>query len=62
MIGHGAPFKEKYKRNWHEIASEGSQENDPVKIAELSQELNDAMLEEERRKAKERIEGRVNAA
>lgn len=62
MIGHCALFKEKSKRNWHEIASEVSKENDPLKIAQLSHELNDSMLEEERRKAKERIERGVKAA
>ena len=43
------------KRSWQEIAAEISLERDPHKVTQLSRELNDAMLEEERRKAKDRL-------
>ena len=42
-------------RSWQEIAAELSQEHDSDRICELSHELNEAMLAEERRKAQERV-------
>lgn len=51
------PSNEKPKRSWQEIAVDLSRENDPGKIAELSHELNDAMLDDERLKARTRLRG-----
>jgi ribosomal protein L31E len=45
----------KAKRTWQEVAAELSKEHDPQKVITLSRELNEAMLEEERRKAQERL-------
>ena len=55
MTDHRVPSNENPRRSWQEIAVDLSQENDPQKIAELSDELNDAMLEDERLKAKHRL-------
>lgn len=44
------------RRSWQQIATELSREHDPQRIAELSRELNDVMLTEERRKVQERVE------
>lgn len=45
----------KSKRNWREVAVDLSKEHDPQKIITLSRELNETMLEDERRKAQERL-------
>jgi hypothetical protein len=42
-------------RSWQEIAREVTQEQDPVKVRKLSAELNQAMLDEERRKVRVRL-------
>ena len=42
-------------RTWQEIAREVTQEHDPAKVRTLSAELNQAMLEEERRKVRLRF-------
>jgi hypothetical protein len=51
------PSNEKPRRSWQEIAIDLSRESDPQKIAELSHEMNDAMLEDERLKARARLRG-----
>lgn len=45
----------KLKEKWHDIARELSQEQDPERLSVLMQELNDAMLAEERAKAKQKL-------
>ena len=50
---------DKPQRNWQEIAAELSQEQDPQKVIQLSRELNDVMLEDERRKAQQRVQRRT---
>jgi len=45
------------KEAGEEISVDLSPESDPQKIAELSQELNDAMLEDERLKTRARLRG-----
>ncbi len=42
-------------RSWQEIAREVTQEQDPAKVRKLSAELNQAMLDEERRKVRLRL-------
>ena len=42
-------------RTWQEIAREVMQEHNPDKVRRLSAELNQAMLEEERRKVRLRL-------
>jgi hypothetical protein len=42
-------------RSWQEIAREVTQEQDPIKVRKLSAELNQAMLDEERRKVRLRF-------
>jgi hypothetical protein len=44
------------RRSWQEIAQEVTQEQDPTKVRELSVELNQAMLDEERRKVRLRLQ------
>jgi hypothetical protein len=43
------------KRSWQQIAIELAQEDDPQKIVQLSHEMNDLMLEEERQKVQVRF-------
>jgi hypothetical protein len=40
------------QRSWQEIAREVTQEQDSTKVRKLSAELNQALLEEERRKVR----------
>jgi len=42
-------------RSWQEIAREVTQEQDAAKVRKLSAELNQAMLDEERRKVRLRF-------
>lgn len=42
-------------RPWQEIIKQIETESDPVKIAELTKELNDAMIMEEKEKVKSRF-------
>ena len=43
-------------KRWKEIAEELSQENNPSKIRQLAQALQNAMLEEEREKVRQRMD------
>jgi hypothetical protein len=43
------------QRSWQEIAREVTQEQDPTKVRKLSVELNQAMLDEERRRVRFRL-------
>jgi hypothetical protein len=45
----------KTQRSWQEIAREVTQEQDPTKVRKLSAELNQAMLDEERRRVRLRF-------
>jgi hypothetical protein len=45
----------KTQRSWQEIAREVAQEQEPAKVRRLSGELNQAMLNEERRKVRLRL-------
>ena len=49
------PEEGETKRKWQDVAQELSEEQDPVKRTALYKELNNAMLEEERLKARRRI-------
>ena len=46
-------------RSWQEIPREVTQEQDPVKVRNLSAELNQAMLDEERREVRLRLQSRT---
>lgn len=46
-------------RSWQEIPREVTQEQDPVKVRKLSAELNQAMLDEERREVRLRLQSRT---
>jgi hypothetical protein len=49
------PVNDRTLRTWQEIAREVTKEDDPAKVRKLSVELNEAMLEEERRKVRLRF-------
>ena len=57
MTENSLPARDNPRRSWQEIAAELSRENDPQRIVELSHELNEVMLEDERRKVQDRVEG-----
>lgn len=46
------------RKKWQDIARDIEQEESPVKIRALAHELNEAMLNEERRKVAQRIQSR----
>lgn len=46
------------KRSWHDVAEELSHERDSVKLHLLVKELNQLMLEDERRKVLQRLTNR----
>ena len=50
------------RKKWQDIARDIEQEESPVKIRALAHELNEAMLNEERRKVAQRIQSRHQAA
>lgn len=54
MAIQGTADKER-RRSWQEIAQEVTNEHDPVKVRKLSVELNQAMLDAERRKVRLRF-------
>jgi hypothetical protein len=51
------PADSEIRRSWQEIAREVTQEQDPARVRKLSAELNQAMLDEERRKVRLRFGG-----
>jgi hypothetical protein len=51
--------QDKPKRSWQEVAEELSQEYDTQKVIDLSHELNDVMIEDEKRKAQKHLKTRA---